>query len=105
MTHSARVEVTYGLRPGQYQELLLFQQGRCYICQRRPGAKRLAVDHDHATGEVRGLLCRGCNRDVLGHLREDRLALARALEYLEEPPASLLWPGRVPRQPTGDDSA
>jgi hypothetical protein len=64
------------------------QGGRCYICQRATGARRrLAVDHNHATGEVRGLLCKPCNRDVLGHLRDNTEALQRAIDYLTNPPA------------------
>lgn len=85
--HSKRVQETYGLQPGEYELLLDNQDGKCAICFRKPGAKRLAVDHDHTTGEVRGLLCRGCNRDVLGHLREDWNSLQRAIDYLHNPPA------------------
>lgn len=48
-----------------YRKLRREQNGRCFICQRRPkriGDRRgLATDHDHKTGEVRGLLCAGCN--------------------------------------------
>lgn len=85
--HEKRVAETYGLEPGQYDLLLAAQDGACAICRRKPGAKRLAVDHDHTTEEVRGLLCKACNRDVLGHLRDDTEALQRAIEYLNDPPA------------------
>jgi hypothetical protein len=64
------------------------QGGRCYICRRATGArKRLAVDHDHTTGEVRGLLCSTCNFKVIGHLREEVAAFERCIEYLTNPPA------------------
>ncbi len=43
---------------------------------------KLMVDHDHTTGEVRGLLCHNCNR-AIGLLREDPERLRRAIEYLE----------------------
>ena len=101
--HEKRVSETYGLKPGQYQQLLDHQGGVCYICHRKPGAKRLACDHDHACcpgpvscGKcVRGLLCRSCNRDVLGHLKDDPAALQRAIDYLTTPPAkAVLWPVR-----------
>jgi hypothetical protein len=87
INHGKRVQEVYGISAEDYQRLLEAQDGKCAICRRKPGAKRLAVDHDHTTGEVRGLLDRGCNRDVLGHLREDTEALQRAIEYLNDPPA------------------
>ncbi|AXN53523.1 endonuclease VII [Gordonia phage Ronaldo] len=62
------------------------QGGKCAICQRAIGKRRkLAVDHDHDTGEVRGILCQPCNFTVLG--RYDKEALQRAIDYLENPPA------------------
>lgn len=93
-THSARVEATYGITGAEYDDLLRFQGGRCFICRRAPRTKRLAVDHDHATGEVRGLLCahneNGCNRAVVANLEaaaDGGLAAARrAVEYLANPP-------------------
>lgn len=86
--HGAYVAKTYGITAEQYQALYEAQDGRCYICRRATGAtKRLAVDHDHATGFVRGLLCKPCNRDVLGHLRDSVMALIRAVRYLLKPPA------------------
>lgn len=63
------------------------QGGRCAICRREPEqGRRLAVDHDHATGEVRGLLCKACNT-ALGMFRDDVASLARAIGYLADPPA------------------
>jgi len=83
--HETRVGKLYGLAPGDYARLLEAQGGVCALCREATGAvRRLAVDHDHATGEVRGLLCMPCNRDVLGRGRE---MLVRALEYLDNPPA------------------
>jgi hypothetical protein len=43
---------------------------------------KLMVDHCHATGKVRGLLCHNCNR-ALGLLKDDKSTIRRALEYLE----------------------
>jgi hypothetical protein len=77
----------YGLGPGDYERIYAAQGGRCAICRRATGAtKKLAVDHDHATGEVRGLLCSSCNR-AIGHLRDDPEAFMRAQIYLVDPPA------------------
>lgn len=88
--HAARVERVYGITREDYEALWKAQGGRCYICRRESRSKRLAVDHDHATGEVRGLLCadseRGCNHAILGNIRD--LAMAkRIVSYLENPPA------------------
>lgn len=88
--HSGMVERTYGITSEQYRALFKAQGGRCYICRRKVHSKRLAVDHDHQTGEVRGLLCadseRGCNHAILGNIAD--LAMARRIvEYLENPPA------------------
>lgn len=65
------------------------QGGRCYICDnpRKRDGKKLSVDHDHVTGMIRGLLCQKCNRDVLGHFRDDITAFERGIGYLLEPPA------------------
>lgn len=90
--HARRVEDTYGLTGEQYWELYEIQGGACAICRRAKGTgrRKLAVDHDHETGEVRGLCCSPCNRDVLGHLRDDVEALQRAIDYLRNPPARKL---------------
>jgi hypothetical protein len=86
-SHRARVETTYALEPGEYDALLKLQGGRCAICRCRPEAQRLAVDHDHQTNAVRGLLCVRCNHDLLG-AAHDRLDILRAaVAYLEHSPA------------------
>lgn len=55
----------YGITLKQYEELAAAQGGRCAICHDekfgRRGVRRFAVDHDHKTGKVRGLLCGRCN--------------------------------------------
>lgn len=85
--HAAMVQRTYNLKPGDYEKLYQAQGGHCAICERATGATRkLSVDHDHETGEVRGLLCRPCN-NMLGHSRDDWHMFARATRYLVCPPA------------------
>jgi hypothetical protein len=61
----------FGITQERYAELLAAQGGGCAVCRRKakPG-RSLHVDHDHATGEVRGLLCFSCNA-ALGHLADD----------------------------------
>lgn len=56
------------------------RDGRCDICMTKPSAA-LCVDHDHVTGEVRGLLCGSCNR-ALGLLGDNLEGVMRAVKYL-----------------------
>jgi hypothetical protein len=89
--HGAMIAKTYGLTSGEYDELLAAQGGKCAICRGRPRSKRLAVDHNHDTGAVRGLLCSRCNHDLLG-ASWDSGAIALALwHYLNTPPTSGSW--------------
>lgn len=94
----ARLLKTYGITADEYWAIYEYQvevnkarglTGACYLCGRATGKgrKKLSVDHDHKTGFVRGLLCGPCNRDVLGHLRDDPEAFRRGAEYIESPPA------------------
>lgn len=88
--HEKRVQKVYGLKPGQYWEIYRFQGDLCAICRRATGASRnLSVDHSHATGLARGLLCRPCN-DLLGLARDDPMFFVRAAQYLNNPPAKQL---------------
>lgn len=74
----------YGVAPERYLQLLEAQDGRCAICHRtQPGRNRLSVDHNHLTGEVRGLLCNPCNQG-LGRLSDSQRKLREALRYLEK---------------------
>lgn len=86
-----RNQKVYGLAPGEYDRIKEHQGGVCALCLRATGAsKRLAVDHDHRTGEARGLLCGPCNRGVLGHAHDDPEFFRRCIAYLEDPPAKRL---------------
>lgn len=85
--HEARVGKVYGLKPGQYEALYEAQGGVCFICRLATGkTRRLAVDHDHKTGYVRGLLCKPCN-SMLAHARDSVDMLERAIRHITEPPA------------------
>ena len=75
----------YGLTAEQFLQLLVSQEGLCAICEEPLDTdeyKGIHVDHDHATGEVRGLLCRSCNTG-LGLLKDSGVALQRALAYVQ----------------------
>ncbi|QAU06867.1 endonuclease VII [Gordonia phage Brylie] len=82
-----RRERTYGLEAADAELVLAEQGGGCAVCGPRVTGKtrKLAVDHDHKTGVVRGLLCNQCNRILIG--RYDVAALTRAIAYLLDPPA------------------
>lgn len=68
-----------------YLKLLKDQNGKCAICKFKPenGDNRLAVDHDHGTKKVRGLLCSKCNT-ALGLFKDDVEILDEAISYLKK---------------------
>jgi hypothetical protein len=69
---------SYGITLDQFKAMSLSQQHKCAICLEE---KKLYVDHDHSTGEVRALLCNTCNR-ALGFLHEDIDLMQRAIQYI-----------------------
>lgn len=72
----------YGVTFDEYNRMLIEQNGCCAICNRpEPTNRMLDVDHNHATGEVRGLLCTSCNR-ILGHAHDSADRLVAAANYL-----------------------
>lgn len=88
VAHGRHVEATYEITPAEYDALYKAQGGRCWICRRATGAsKRLSVDHDHKTGEVRGLLCGPCNHMIGLVARDNPEVFDRAADYLRHPPA------------------
>lgn len=97
-SHETRVQLTYGLGPGEYSELFRQQDGKCAIC-RQPRQQRLSVDHDHKTGLCRGLLCRRCNNHLLAKgARDNPTILRSAADYLENPPAIRILGKRYHRE-------
>lgn len=71
-----------GLTPDDYDELFEKQGGVCAICNREDAnGRRLAVDHCHETGKIRGLLCRKCNMGI-GLLGDNADLVEKALCYL-----------------------
>ena len=75
----------YGLTEEGYSKLVAAQGGVCAICKQPPSGngpnKRLVVDHHHASGQVRGLLCGPCNC-AIGLFKDDPDLLAAAIRYL-----------------------
>jgi Recombination endonuclease VII len=75
---------TYGITEAQYTSLLTRQNSCCGCCGRHKDVFKtnLCVDHNHETGEIRGLLCVHCNRYVVGRHKESTL-LHSAAAYLD----------------------
>ena len=86
----------YGIGKEDYDLMLLEQGGTCKICNkeghvRKKGSRKgkagtkvpLSVDHNHDTGQIRGLLCLNCNTGI-GHFKDSVTLIRKALEYLEE---------------------
>jgi hypothetical protein len=71
----------YGIPLERYESLLASQHGGCACCGEADGGEHLHVDHDHETGEIRGLLCRNCNT-AIGMLGDTPEGVERALTYL-----------------------
>ena len=78
-SRAVQLKKKYGLTEDDYERMLLAQHGRCAICGGEILSKRrLAVDHCHKSGRVRGLLCGPCN-GFLGRINDDPASL---LAYL-----------------------
>jgi len=75
----------YGISLEQYNELFNQQKGKCAVCERDHTEfnTSLAVDHNHVTGEIRGLLCNYCNHRVVGRHRDAKL-LRKLADYVEQ---------------------
>lgn len=83
----------FGITQEQYDAMELAQNHKCAICGKEETSKdsrqvlreirRLAIDHDHNTGKIRGLLCRRCNT-VLGQLEDDPSLFRAAADYLDK---------------------
>lgn len=71
----------FGMHQQEYDRLFLEQSGVCAICKERELHKDLAVDHDHKTKRVRGLLCSRCNIG-LSHFKDSSLLLSQASAYI-----------------------
>lgn len=87
--HSNDLKKLYGITVEDYEKMLEKQNGGCAICGKSETAKspvddsvkRLAVDHNHITGVVRGLLCSTCNNG-LGCFKDNISLMKGAIEYL-----------------------
>lgn len=106
-SRKANLKKRHHMTPEQYDALLAFQGGTCYMCSARGVRRALQVDHDHTYAREncdhphdqschncwRGLLC-GTHNNMLGRAaRDDRHVFELAIRYLVLPPAQE-WQGR-----------
>jgi Autographiviridae endonuclease VII len=75
----------YGMNELAYELRFKQQRGKCAICKNTTPKRRLCVDHDHRTQEIRGLLCTACNRG-LGFFQDEPEILKAAIRYLGASP-------------------
>jgi hypothetical protein len=76
----------YGITREQYRALWLAQKGVCAVCRKPERTARnrlLTIDHDHVTGQVRGLLCSQCNR-AIGLLDDSPKVIEAAASYVRK---------------------
>ena len=75
----------FGITLDQYEQMLKSQNGLCALCKQSTSNmnRRLAVDHDHKTGKVRGLLCFNCNTSLSKFENEEYFD--RVMSYLDRP--------------------
>jgi len=90
------LKYTFGITSEQYNDLLRKQNGNCAICGRHnlEFARKLAIDHDHITSEIRGLLCEVCNRKIIGKHRgiEGVEVFRKAAAYLNSEYTGIIIP-------------
>jgi hypothetical protein len=68
----------YGINLEEYNCMIIKQHGRCAICNKK---RKLGIDHNHKTKEIRGMLCNQCNQ-MIGMAYENKNILLKAVKYL-----------------------
>lgn len=88
----------FGITLEQYNTMLEEQDHRCAVCQKPRSEMKinLAVDHDHKTGEIFGLLCSYCNRYLIGRQRDPQ-KYANAAKFLSRG-TGLFVPKEAPKR-------
>lgn len=74
-------KVRYKISIEEYEQMLVFQNKKCQICEEPLEPKKTVVDHCHTTGDVRGLLCYNCN-NAIGFLKENIRAALKLIDYI-----------------------
>ena len=78
------LKTKFGITEEDYARMFKEQNGKCAICLNEPKQRRLAVDHDHKTGKVRGLLCASCNVNLAAVERIHAHIRRRMVTYLDD---------------------
>ena len=80
------LKYNYGITLDEYNEILESQNNKCDICKRAATSfkKMLAVDHNHKTGYIRGLLCTFCNSRLLRYLKDHKGNAVGLVNYLKK---------------------
>lgn len=80
---SLKLKKAYGITLEQYNEFSDFCSNVCGICDKPcPSGRKLAVDHEHSTGIIRGLLCINCNKGI-GNFKDSVELMEAAIHYLK----------------------
>ena len=94
----ARIKRVYGLTKEMYDEL---DKGHCEICLRDwSDSVRPCVDHDHKTGDIRGIICLYCNHRIVGRHRDGDL-IQRVADYLRRERRGWVVPPKKKRKKNG----
>lgn len=81
---TSHIKKKYNLSWEEYQQMLALQENSCALCHLQFKADDVPnVDHDHATGRIRGLLHGPCNR-ILANAKDNPTKLLQAIEYLDK---------------------
>jgi hypothetical protein len=91
-----RTAAQLGIDTDLYEQLLASQNGGCAICGNPPKTRRLSVDHNHRTGQVRGLLCFRCNRGLPTYATSEWLRSAFEYVLADEHPERSRTPSPGP---------
>ncbi len=75
------LQSSYGITIDEYDMLLEWNHGKCWICGGGSGGKNLAVDHNHDNGKIRGLLCKRCN-GILARWKSNPEVMFTAASYV-----------------------
>lgn len=85
LSRESNLKRLYGITVEQYDNMLEGQNNACAVCKRHTSnfKTRLCVDHDHKSGEIRGLLCHYCNHRLVGRHRDPEL-LRTIADYISQ---------------------